>query len=230
MAYLLNFCGEFNKYVSQAVDTVPELIFGDVYAEIGDFNPNILGNRDYGLINGNVPLNMVNVSEGESKFTKELKQFYGTNDQRRLDHQLSYFDSQDSSLHHYCAPINIGNFHWVVLDVTMPNKTYDDGRVMINNHCHQNEEEEEEDKIAQSNYNTSYIAQMWAAKYFGIYHKDSTGVKPGSIYFGYGDMQIKQFSKKKFKKKSLLPPLITKVIWILLVDIKKMALTVVYGC
>ena len=41
---------------------------------------------------------------------------------------------------------------------------------------------------------------MWAAKYFGIYHKDSTGVKPGSIYFGYGDMQIKQFAKKKFKK------------------------------
>ena len=63
-----------------------------------------------------------------------------------------------------------------------------------------NEEDNLHNKMITPNNNSSDYAQMWAAKYFGIYHKDSTGVKPGNIYFGYGDMNINKFDKKEFEK------------------------------
>ena len=96
-------------------------MFGDGYAEQVHFNPNpIRVNSDYGLINGDVPANMNGVDDGESKFRLELKRWYGTNRKTKLDRHLSAFDANDCVLDHYCAPVNIGNYHWVVLDVIMP--------------------------------------------------------------------------------------------------------------
>ena len=68
--------------------------------------------------------------------------------------------------------------------------------VQITDHNRRNKEDILHDKTNTSNNDSSDYAQMWAAKYFGIYHKDSTGLNPGNIYFGYGDMNINKFDKK----------------------------------
>ena len=60
---------------------------------------------------------MKDVEQGESKFKVELKRWYATNNQTKLDRQLSSYDENDCAVGHYCAPVNIGNLHWVVLDV-----------------------------------------------------------------------------------------------------------------
>lgn len=73
--------------------------------------------------------------------------------------------------------------------------------VMITNHyMHKNEEDTLQDKVVQNNYISSYYSQMWATKYFGVYHKDSHGVNPSSIYVGYGDTNVKRFAKKELDK------------------------------
>ena len=91
---------------------------------------------------------------------------------------------------HYCAAVNIGNQHWVVLDVVLPNNDFENGYVGITNHSPITEEEEELEKVRFINH-SSYYAKMWAAKYFGIYHMDSNGVNPSEIYLGYRDMNVK---------------------------------------
>ena len=102
-----------------------------------------------------------------------------------------------------CTIVNIGNLHWVVLDVLLPNKGFENGCVGITNHYHKTKEDELRDKLVQNTYHSSYYAQMWADKYFGIYNMDSNGVNPSQIYLGYGDMHVKQFDKKKWDAKLL---------------------------
>ena len=109
---------------------------------------------------------------------------------------LSYYDKSHCTVGHYCAPVNIGNFHWVVLDVVLRNREFENGCVWITNHIHKTEDDELLENLVQNTNHSSYYAQMWAAKYFGIYNMDSNGVNPSQIYFGYGDMHVKQFHKK----------------------------------
>lgn len=73
MADLLNYHEEFAEQSGLAGRRVPAILSGDALSEQGDFNHNYLGRSNYGLINGDVPLNMRDISEGESKFKKELK-------------------------------------------------------------------------------------------------------------------------------------------------------------
>ena len=129
MCDLLNYFGEFSPEKMLTGKRVPELLSGDAFSEKGVYNPIIIGNNNYSLINGNVPLNMENIVEGECKFRTELKRWYGTNNQHGLDRQLNYFDSKEACLKHYCAPINAGNNHWLALDVIMPNSKCDNGMV-----------------------------------------------------------------------------------------------------
>ena len=73
MGDLLNDFEEFSPDKMLAGERVPELLFGDVYSEQGDYNPNMVVNNNYSLINGNVPSNVEKVAEGESKFITEVK-------------------------------------------------------------------------------------------------------------------------------------------------------------
>ena len=47
---------------------------------------------------------MKDVEQGESKFKLELKCWYATNNQTKLDRQLSSYDENDCAVSHYCAP------------------------------------------------------------------------------------------------------------------------------
>ena len=96
-------------------------------------NPNHLPqtSHTYKLINGAVPSNMKHVPDGASKFEVELKRWYVTNKKKKLDRQLSYFDNSHCTVGHYCAPVNIGNYHWVFLDVVLRNKEFRNGCVGI---------------------------------------------------------------------------------------------------
>ena len=69
MADLLNFYEECEPATGRICTAIPKILFGDGYSEQMDFNPNHQKiTSHYGLINGAVPFNMKNVSEGESKF------------------------------------------------------------------------------------------------------------------------------------------------------------------
>ena len=129
----------------------------------------------------------------------ELKRWYKTNKKKKLDRQLSYFDNSHCTVGHFCAPVNVGNFHWVFLDVILRNKEFINGCVGIIDHMFQTEDEEEHEKnFDPVSKSSNYYAQMWAAKYFGIYNMDSTCVNPSQIYFGYDDMNVKEFKKDTF--------------------------------
>ena len=108
---------------------------------------------------------------------------------------MSYYDKSHCTVGHYCVPVNIGNFHWVVLDVVLRNKEFRNGCVGITDHMHQTEDDEELANVVPYTNHCSYYAQIWAAKYFGIYNMDSKCVNPSQIYFGYGDMQVKELKK-----------------------------------
>jgi len=193
---LMNFYEEFDTQTGICGTVIPNILFGDGYAEQIDLNPNhIKVKSDFSLINGDVPANMKGIFDGESKFQLEMKRWYGTNRQHKLDRHLSAFEANDCVLDHYCAPVNIGNYHWVVLDVIMPHKDLENGSVMITDHMHHTEEDELQDKLVHKTPNSSYYARMWAAKYFGIYHKDSHGSKSSQLYLGYGDMNPIGFNK-----------------------------------
>ena len=118
MADLLNFYKEFENETGIAGKLIPEILFGDGYAEQIDFNPNHTKvTSDYGLINGAVPSNMKDVEDGESKFQLEMKRWYRTNRQHKLDRQLSAFDANDCIVDHYCAPVTLATiigWYWML--------------------------------------------------------------------------------------------------------------------
>ena len=201
LADLMNFYEEFESQTGTAGKSIPNILFGDGYAEQVHFNPNHLKKSNYGLINGDVPANMNGVDDGEIQFQSELKRWYGTNRHNKLDCHLSAFDANDCVLDHFCAPVNIGYNHWVVLDVIMPRKDLDNGSVMITDHLYRPDEDELRDQLVQWDTRSSYYARMWAAKYFDIYHIDSHGVKPSQPYLGYEDMDVNGFNKNDWDTK-----------------------------
>ena len=81
------------------------------------------------------------------------------NRQNKLDRHLSAFDANDSVLDHFCAPVNIRNNHWVVLDVIMPHKDLDNGSVMITDYLYQPDKDELRDQLVQCNPDSSYYAR-----------------------------------------------------------------------
>ena len=72
-----------------------------------------------------------------------------------------------------------------MLDVRMSCGTHPNGLVMLTNHL-------QGDDIKDFKTPTHY-AQMWMAKYFGIYAREQIGANPGRIYFGSVDMRIDKF-------------------------------------
>ena len=55
MCDLLNYFEEFAPEQILAGKRVPELLFGDGFSEKGVYNPKIIGNNNYSLINGMFP-------------------------------------------------------------------------------------------------------------------------------------------------------------------------------
>ena len=73
LADLMNFYEEFESQTGTAGKSIPNILFGDGYAEQVHFNPNHLKKSNYGLINGDVPANMNGVDDGEIQFQSEVK-------------------------------------------------------------------------------------------------------------------------------------------------------------
>ena len=98
---------------------------------------------------------------------------------------------------HYCAPLNLNNNHWVTLDVSLPNEDFQNGRVMITNHMHNDGISE----ITNTKSMPTYYSQMWWAKYFGIYYKEKCGVALNNLCFSFTDMNCTSFTLKDQPKK-----------------------------
>ena len=69
-------------------------------------------------------------------FEYEVKKWYQYYSHLKLDHGLRYFDNKGLKIQDYCAPINLNNNHWVIIDVTSPTEELSNGRVMITDHMH----------------------------------------------------------------------------------------------
>ena len=158
----------------------------------------------------------------------EIKRWYATNNQTKLDRQLSYYDVNDCALGHYCAPVNLGNYHWVVLDVVLPNHDFNNGYVGITDHSPIIEVEKELEKVRFIDHST-YYAKMWAAKYFGIYHMDSNPLNSSAIYLGYHDTNVNNLTKRNLILNTHVPHLITLQKSIQKEAFSVMVITVVFG-
>ena len=130
----------------------------------------------------------------QRRFAYEVKKWYRTNNHLKLDYVLSYFDKKNMKLEHYCAPLNIKDAHWVTLDVSLPNETLPNGRVMTTDHMH---EVDDPDPISKSSCNS----RMWWAKYFGIYNKEKCGVNMmDNSFFSSNDLNHDSFTLEKNDK------------------------------
>ena len=96
-------------------------------------------------------------------------------------------------LRNYCAPINMGNHHWVMVDVAIPSHKFTNGRVMITNHLHENSNDKEQEMLNNTKLNCTFYTQVWVAKYFGIYAKETSGMTKDRIHFGPNDMHNDKF-------------------------------------
>ena len=68
----------------------------------------------------------------------------------------------------FCVPVNLTGYHWIVMDVIMPNIAHFNGKILLTNHA-------VDDKIAVAEqYRSSKVkySLMWWAKWFGMYHKE----------------------------------------------------------
>ena len=106
-----------------------------------------------------------------------------------LDKILAYHDHKNIMIKHFCAPVNMTGYNWVVMDVTMPNEDYFNGKVLLTNHASDGTKDFE---VEYRSSNLKY-SPMWWAKWFGIYHKERVTNKIVESHHGWNDMHIKGF-------------------------------------
>jgi len=189
---LLNFNGEYCSATKLAGGLVPNVVFGDTFSDGHKVNPKF-NYREYKQINKDVPDSIINESSKVKKdFAYEMKKWYGNYSRLKLDFILSFYDRKELKVKHYCAPLNLNNDHWVTLDVSLPNKEFNNGRVMITNHMHK----DGISKNTRTKFMPTYYSQMWWAKFFGIYNKEKCGVVLNQTYFSFKDMNCTSFSLK----------------------------------
>ena len=101
------------------------------------------------------------------------------------------YQKTHKKLSRYCAPINLGNSHWIVMDVVMPHAEYQNGLVQSIDHLG-----------ALYNSMKSYSLEKWWAKLLGMYYQYSLNPNK-EIHCGYDDVTLAEYKQEDTKHSSL---------------------------
>ena len=70
-----------------------------------------------------------------TSFRQEVNTWYSQNGNTLLDKIIAYHDDRRQMMQQFCAPVNLIDYHWIVIDVIMPCSKYSNGKVFLTNHA-----------------------------------------------------------------------------------------------
>jgi len=194
VVHLLNFHAEYEPKNKIAGAKVRLVCFGDTSTDHHKLNPrNVMC---YNYIRGDVPKvcqMKCNEARYSTFFKQEVNTWYSKLGNTMLDKILAYYDANQQIIQEFCAPVNLKQNHWILMHVLMPCTRYSNGKVFLTNH-------DANDNVPfheQYSYSSVILSQMWWAKWFGIYHKESTTTGIIEAHLDYNDMRIDRFSLKE---------------------------------
>ena len=129
-----------------------------------------------------------------------MNKWYSKPGNTLLDKILAHHDLKKIMIKIFCAPVNVNGFHWVVMDVTMPNDQYFNGKVLLTNHAYDGSCSVQH---LYRRWDLKY-SSMWWAKWFGMYNKQGVMNKILEKDHGWNDLHIESYSDDGNKSKKLL--------------------------
>jgi hypothetical protein len=127
---LLNFYCNYDTVTKLPIVTLPHVIFGHSWDEAQWINPNHDISRTD--LHGKFPKYADDINLDLDFIA--LKKWYEKGNHTTLSKILNYCDSTNKPIQRYCAPVNVSNEHWVLVDAIIESKKNPNGMVTIIDH------------------------------------------------------------------------------------------------